>query len=225
MLLKANRKIATATNIPPAFPTSSVRACCVSCTPFTEPSNGAPLNRMIKAVQVQISRVSVKTPRVWINPCLTGCVTDAVAATFGADPIPASLLNRPRLIPCIRAAPIVPPAACSHPKALLTISLMTAGSSVILNSTIPEASATYPNAITGTITLLTLAIRWIPPKIMVSVSTVSTAPTILGSKPNEPCMAAQIVLLCTELNAKPKVTEIKMANSMPIQFSPNPYRI
>ncbi len=99
---------------------------------------------------------------------------------------------------------------------------MTAGSSVILNSTIPEASATYPNAITGTITLLTLAIRWIPPKIMASVSTVSTAPTILGSKPNEPCMAAQIVLLCTELNAKPKVTEIKMANSMPIQFSPNP---
>lgn len=38
-------------------------------------------------------------------------------------------------------------------------------------------------------------------------------------------MAAQIVLLCTELNAKPKVMEIKMANSMPIQFSPNPYRI
>ena len=180
---------------------------------------------MIKAVQVQISRVSVKTPKVWINPCLTGCVTDAVAATFGADPIPASLLNRPRLIPCIRAAPTVPPNACFHPKALPTISLMTSGSSVMLNSTIPNASATYPSAIAGTITLLTLAIRWIPPKMMASVSTVSIVPITAGSNPNEPCMAAQIVLLCTELNAKPKVMKIRMANSTPIQFNPNPYRI
>ena len=38
-------------------------------------------------------------------------------------------------------------------------------------------------------------------------------------------MASQIVLLCTEWNAKPKVTEIRMANNMPIQLSPNPYRI
>ena len=60
---------------------------------------------------------------------------------------------------------------------------------------------------------------------MTSVSTVSIAPTIFGSKPNEPCMASQIVLLCTELNAKPKVTEIRIANNAPIQFSPNPYRI
>ena len=77
----------------------------------------------------------------------------------------------------------------------------------------------------GTITLLTLAMRCIPPKITASVNTVSIVPTIPGSRSNEPCMAAQIVLLCTELNANPKVTEIRKANKAPIQFSPNPYRI
>lgn len=47
---------------------------------------GAPLNKMMNAVQVQIISVSVNTPNAWINPCLTGWETCAVAATFGADP-------------------------------------------------------------------------------------------------------------------------------------------
>ena len=159
MLLNANSKMATATKILPILPTSLVSACCVSCTPFTLPSSGAPLKRMMKAVQVQMISVSVKTPNVWIRPCFTGCDTSAVAATFGAEPIPASLLNRPRLIPCIKAAPTVPPMACSHPKALPMMSSSTAGSFPILKRTIPNASATYPRAITGTIILLTFAIR------------------------------------------------------------------
>ena len=45
-------------------PISLVSACWVSCTPFVEPSSGAPLNRMMKAVQVHIISVSVNTPSV-----------------------------------------------------------------------------------------------------------------------------------------------------------------
>ena len=141
------------------LPTSLLKACCVSWTPLMEPSNGAPLNKMMNAVQVQIISVSVNTPNAWINPCLTGWETCAVAATFGADPIPASLLNRPRLIPCINAAPTLPPIACSQPKAFDRMVSITAGRRVILNSTIPNANAIYPNAMTGTTILLTLAMR------------------------------------------------------------------
>ncbi|SCT93540.1 Uncharacterised protein [Staphylococcus aureus] len=51
------------------------------------------------AVAVQTNIVSKNTPNDWIKPCLTGCGTAAVAAAFGAEPIPASLENKPRLIP------------------------------------------------------------------------------------------------------------------------------
>lgn len=46
---------------------------------------------------------------VCTRPCFAGCETDAVAAAFGAEPIPASLENRPRLIPSIKADPANPP--------------------------------------------------------------------------------------------------------------------
>lgn len=46
---------------------------------------------------------------VCTRPCFAGCETDAVAAAFGAEPIPASLENRPRLIPNIKADPANPP--------------------------------------------------------------------------------------------------------------------
>ena len=141
MLLKANSRMANATKMPPALPTSALKAACVSCTPFKLPSKGTPLKRIMNAVQVQITNVSEKTPNAWINPCFTGWVTWAVAATFGAEPIPASLLNKPRLMPCIKAAPTVPPNACSHPNALDTMVRITVGSSVMLNSTIPKAKA------------------------------------------------------------------------------------
>jgi len=176
----------------------------------------------MKAVQVQMSSVSVKTPRAWISPCFTGCETCAVAATFGAEPMPASLLNSPRLIPCISAAPTVPPKACSQPKALATMSSSTSGSRPRLKSTTPSARATYPSAMTGTTRLLTRAMRWIPPKITTRVSSVSPTPIQRWSRPKAPSHAAQIVLLCTELKAKPKVTEISTAKSTPIQRRPSP---
>ena len=127
ILLKAKKNKATATKIPPEAPISLVSACWVSCTPFAEPSSGAPLNKIINAVQVHIINVSVNTPNVWISPCFTGCETNAVAATLGAEPMPASLLNNPRLIPCMSAMPTPPPNACCHPKAWLTIISITAG--------------------------------------------------------------------------------------------------
>lgn len=185
-------------------------------------ASGTPPNRMMKAVQVQMTSVSVKTPRVWISPCFTGCETWAVAATFGAEPIPASLLKSPRLMPCINAAPTAPPSVCSQPKASATISSSTSGSRPRLNSTTPSASTMYPSAIIGTITPLTRAMRRMPPKMMSSVSAVSTTPTHTRSAPKVPSHAAQIVLLCTELKANPKVTEISTANSTPIHLRPRP---
>ena len=149
----------------------------------------------MNAVQVHIINVSVKTPKVCISPCFTGCVTCAVAATLGAEPIPASLLNNPRLMPCINAIPTPPPNACCQPKAWLTMSLITAGSSVMLIATIISAKAIYPNAIMGTIMLLTLAMRCTPPKIISSVAMVITPPTMAWSKPNACSKAAHSVLL------------------------------
>ena len=80
----------------------------------------------------------------------------------------------------------------------------------------------YPSAIIGTITPLTRAMRRMPPKMMSSVSAVSTTPTHTRSAPKAPSHAAQIVLLCTELKANPKVTEISTANSTPIHLRPRP---
>jgi len=70
--------------------------------------------------------------------------------------------------------------------------------------------------------LLTRAIWRIPPKMTHRVSNVNTTPVIAGSKPKAPSQAAQMVLLCTELNAKPNVTEISTAKQNPIQRRPNP---
>ena len=87
---------------------------------------------MINAVEVQMINVSVNTPKVWIKPCFTGWDTVAVAAAFGADPIPASLENKPLFIPCNKAAPIPPPTTCLNPKALSNIVLNKFGISLKL---------------------------------------------------------------------------------------------
>ena len=47
-----------------------------------------------------MTMVSVNTLRACISPCFTGWETVAVAAALGAEPIPASLENKPRLTPC-----------------------------------------------------------------------------------------------------------------------------
>ena len=125
---------------------------------------------------VKINKVSVNTPSACMKPCFTGCEVEAVAATLGAEPMPASLLKSPRLMPCITAAPIPPPTACSQPKALRKIWAMTEGISAILKMTTPNASRMYPTAMMGTSQLLTRAMRCMPPKIIMMVATVSPMP-------------------------------------------------
>ena len=54
------------------------------------------------------------------------------------------------------------------------------------------------------------------------MGSVRAMPTQWWSKPKAPSQAAQIVLLCTELKAKPNVTEISTAKRTPIQRLPSP---
>ena len=61
------------------------------------------------AEQVQMSSVSMYTDRLCTRPCLQGCDTDAVAAAFGAEPMPASLEYKPRLMPSMTTEPAKPP--------------------------------------------------------------------------------------------------------------------
>ena len=78
---------------------------------------------------------------------------------------------------------------------------------------------------TGTMTLLTRAMRCTPPKMMTTVSAVTMPPTTAWSKPKAFSNAAQSVLLCTELKAKPKVTVMSTANRAPIHGCFNPLRM
>ena len=76
---------------------------------------------MITAVQVQTIIVSTNTPSIWIKPWLAGCFASDVAAEFGAEPIPASFENKPRLIPINivleTILPNIPPATAEKSKA------------------------------------------------------------------------------------------------------------
>ncbi|MCY1450071.1 hypothetical protein D9M71_668520 [compost metagenome] len=63
----------------------------------------------------------------------------ADAAALGAEPMPASLENSPRLKPLRIAAPMPPAAASCRPKALCTISDSTPGNSSRLIRMMPIA--------------------------------------------------------------------------------------
>ena len=81
----------------------------------------------MRAVAVQMSRVSMNTDSIWTRPCLAGWDTSAVAAALGAEPIPASLEYRPRLMPCIMQEPVKPPKIAGKSKALTKMFLNTPG--------------------------------------------------------------------------------------------------
>ena len=101
--------------------------------------------RMMNAVDEQMMIVSTKTPSDCTSPCLTGWSTVAVAAAFGALPMPASLENNPRLAPLSMAAvmpPAVPASAGSRPNAERKMSENTWGSALRLVSTMTTASRT-----------------------------------------------------------------------------------
>ena len=70
-----------------------------------------------------------------------GCDTLAVAAAFGAEPMPASLEYRPRLMPSMTTEPANPPKMESMSNALWNMRPNTAGSHVMLASVVHNAMA------------------------------------------------------------------------------------
>ena len=68
----------------------------------------------MNAVAVQMSSVSMNTDSICTRPCLAGWETDAVAAAFGAEPIPASFEYRPRFTPYMMQLPEKPPIQISY---------------------------------------------------------------------------------------------------------------
>ena len=73
--------------------------------PVTSPPiSYLPDSKTITAEAEQINKVSTNTPKAWIKPCFTGWDVVAQAAAFGTEPSPASLENRPRLIPVMITA-------------------------------------------------------------------------------------------------------------------------
>ncbi len=173
---------------------------------------------MMNAVEVQITMVSTKTPSDWTKPCLTGWETVAVAAAFGALPMPASFENRPRFTPLSIAAampPTNPPASSSMPKAPPMIILKTSPIWVMFRMTMSSASATYSRAIAGSTISATLATRRTPPNSTGAVSTISTTPVHSGGICRDAARTSLIALACTMLKATPKVKISSTAKSTP----------
>ena len=76
---------------------------------------------MIIAVQLQITIVSINTPKACTSPAFPGLSHSAAAAAQGAEPEPASLENSPLFTPFMITAPKPPAAACLKPNASLKI--------------------------------------------------------------------------------------------------------
>ena len=101
-----------------------------------------PEHRHMRAVAEQMRMVSMKTDSICTRPCLAGWETSAVAAALGAEPIPASLEYRPRLMPCIMQEPAKPPKIAEKSKALTKMFLNTVGTRFRCISTTTRAMAT-----------------------------------------------------------------------------------
>ena len=112
----------------PITPNTVPKDSCTNGAPFSSSDGTIPVQRHIIAVAVQMRIVSIKTESICTSPCLTGWLTLAAAAAFGAEPTPASLEYRPLLIPCIMAEPANPPKIALKSKALEKILTNTSGS-------------------------------------------------------------------------------------------------
>lgn len=134
MILR-HKNIAMPKNAPPHEPEWSAIAASDNSIPVN-PEPYASEVRIIKAVAEHTSNVSKNTPNPWINPCLAGWETDAVAAAIGSPPIPAPLKKSPLVTSLIIAAVIPPPTTYSIPKALLKINDKTCGIFVMLVITV-----------------------------------------------------------------------------------------
>ena len=101
---------------------------CSRSMPVSPVVTFAGASSIIKAVQLQMTTVSIRTPSACTKPIFTGSSQEAAAAAQGAEPLPASLENRPRLTPFISTAPKPPAATCRRPKASEKMRPSTAGS-------------------------------------------------------------------------------------------------
>ena len=136
-------------------------------------------------------------------PCDTGCFTSAAAAAFGAEPCPASLEYRPRLMPlsmvCEIRPPSRPPPAASKRKALPKIWPNTAGTALIFIAMTYTAISRYKIAIIGTSPSAMRETRRMPPKIIGAERMTKATPTAWLSQLHDPLAATAMVLDCTAL--------------------------
>ena len=142
----------------------------------------------MKPVMVHTRIVSKYTPRAWTRPCLAGCDADEVAAALGTEPIPASLENRPRLMPWVMMTPIAAPDTDSMVNACWTMSASIGGTAdrFVITTRMPRNR--YRTAMTGTMNAVTLEIRCTPPRKTARPATPRTMPTIaLKPKPGVSC--------------------------------------
>ena len=131
----------------------------------------------------QISSVSMNTDSICTRPCLAGCLTSAAAAAFGAEPMPASLEYRPRLMPHMMQEPAKPPKMALKSKAPRKIMPKTFPKSPMWVMTTNRETSTYSTPITGTRTSVTLVSRLPPPSTQAPKRTASAAPMITGVVP------------------------------------------
>ena len=117
----------------------------------------------MKAVAEQITRVSRNTDSICTRPCFTGWLTLAEAAALGAEPTPASLENRPRLMPCITAEPVKPAKMAWKSKAPAKMRPNTWGSSPRFMTMTTRATSTYRPPMMGTRVEAKAMIRLPPP--------------------------------------------------------------
>jgi hypothetical protein len=226
----ANTKISTVSSHLLPSPNWCETAAWVSVAPATPPGCAGsyterPPSMMMNAVAVHTTNVSTNTPSDWIRPCFTGCEVSAVAAAFGALPIPASFENRPRFTPLSSAEvkpPAAPAAAGPKPKASLTMSPNTPGIAPMLVTAIASASSRYSSAMAGSTYSATLEMRRTPPKMAGVASAISTSAVQRTETPCAPCSTSATVFACTMLNATPNVKTSSTANTTPQRREPSP---
>jgi len=86
----------------PIWDNPVVKPAIVMPTPLT-PEDHSPERTMTRAVIVQMIRVSTIGPTDATRPSLMGYFVLAAAWAMAADPCPASLENKPRYTPHLRA--------------------------------------------------------------------------------------------------------------------------
>ena len=123
----------------------------------------------------------MNTDSICTRPCLAGCETSAVAAAFGAEPMPASLEYRPRLMPHMMHEPAKPLNAALKLNASRKMLAMTLGK-MFMNTTTSDITI-YSSPITGTSTPVILVRRLPPPSTHAANSTARIAPMMYGVRP------------------------------------------